>query len=58
MREVLTMDRAMASWSAVRMGSRADDGLAGGSVGRSAREERIGCICFGEGMLEIAKSVR
>ena len=34
----------MASWSAVRMGPRVDEGLAGGSVGRSAREERIGGI--------------
>ena len=40
------MERAMVSWSAVRMGSRVDDGLAGGSVGRSAREERIGGICL------------
>jgi hypothetical protein len=42
--EVLTMERAIASWRALRMGLREEEGSGGGRVGRDAREARMGAI--------------
>ena len=42
--EVLTMERAMASWRALRMGLREEEGSEGERNGRAARDARMGAI--------------
>ena len=42
--EVLTMEKAMASWRALRMGLREEEGWRGGRSGRAARDARMGAI--------------
>jgi hypothetical protein len=42
--EVLTMERAIASCRALRMGLRMEEGSGGGRIGRDKREARMGAI--------------